>query len=200
MRTAVPLVLQADLLTAKNAVAVIAADDSGAYQFGATAVVRTTVQRLNGRTTIQATVTDLATQRERERIRLEGSSSGELLSVANTLAVRLNAQATQFSTKSEQALRDFATAASVQNVQGRIQGLNAAITVDPAYGQAYISLAEILAQAGQDPASVFENGARHLSAFTPADRARFLALEARAAHAPLVQQGGAEQAVLRLAP
>ncbi|MBV9085311.1 MAG: hypothetical protein JOZ62_21765, partial [Acidobacteriaceae bacterium] len=66
MRFAVPLVLQQDLSVSRSLVTTIAESDSGAYQFGASELLEATVENRYQRLHIQATITDLGTQRSRE--------------------------------------------------------------------------------------------------------------------------------------
>ena len=195
-----PLVLQQDLATATNLFTAVADDESGAYQLGATRVLYLTVEKSGDRTSMQATLTDTATQRARQVIRVAGSASAGVVATANALAARLNARATQYSTKNDTALQDFVGAIGAQNLETRVQKLHAAIGADPGYGEAYIALAEVLSQAGQDPAPVLKNAASHADRFTPLDRARFRVLEGRTTHAPLRAQEQAIEAVLRLSP
>jgi len=70
----VPLVLQQDLATATNLFTAVADDESGAYQLGATRVLYLTVEKSGDRTSMQATLTDTATQRARQVIRVAGSA------------------------------------------------------------------------------------------------------------------------------
>lgn len=195
-----PLALQQDLVTSRNVVVGIVSDDSGAYQLGAGAVVRTTVENRDGRISIAGTIVDPATQQIRQVVRVQAPSSGGLLPAVNELAKRLNAEATYYSTKSERALRAFTSAAETPNLQNRIVMLENAIAADPAFGLAYIALTEILAQTGQDPAPLLEKAASHLRSFTPVDRVRFNAVMARMSHAPLPQLEQATSAVVKIAP
>jgi tetratricopeptide (TPR) repeat protein len=200
MSTAVPLALEQDLLTCKNVMAHVARDESGAYQIGATEVLRTTVENRNGRIRIQGTVTDLATQRNRQVFRIEGSSSGGLLPSVNALATRLNDGATYFSTKNDLALRAFVGAAETSDFRTRIGMLDQAIRVDPSFGLAYLALADTLAQARQDSAPLVAIAASHRSSFTPLDRVRYDLVSARLSHAPLSKQEQAARAILQIAP
>ncbi len=200
MSAAVPLILQQDLVTSKNLIVNLAADESGAYGLGAGLVLRATVEARNNRITIDATITDLRDQRSREVLRVEAPSSGGLLPLANALAKRVDAAATDYSTRSGSALQDFTRAAENPNVQPRITMLKQALAADPGFGLAYIALTQTLAQSGQNVMPVLERAASHRNSFSPIDRARFNALAARISRAPLPQQEQAEQAVLRIAP
>ncbi len=199
MRTALPVVLHQDLLTSKNLVANVTNSESGAYQLGASEVLRTTVTERSGAIRIEATVTDLATERNRQIVDVAGSSSGGLLGPANLLAKRLNSEATSYSTKSDRALKDFAAALGTANAQGRIQTLSDAVAADPAFGLGYIGLIETLNQTGKDATATIEQAASHRASFTPVDRAHFDLLRARLLHQNLAAQARAAQAVLQVA-
>ena len=200
MSTAVPLALEQDFLTSKDVVARIARDESSAFQLGAGEVLRTTMENRSGRIWIQATVTELATQRNREVVRVEGPSSSGLLPPVNALAARLSNGAIGFSTKNEPALQAFVAAAETSNGQTRIGMLNQAIRSDPAFGLAYLALADTLAQSGQDAAPVLAAAASHRSSFTRLDRVRYDLIAARLSHARLARQQQAARAVLQVAP
>jgi len=200
MKAAVPLVLQQDFLTCKNLAAGLVAGESTAYQIGAVNVLRVTVEAANGRIRMEATLTDLATQRNREVVRVEAPSPGGFVPALNALAKKLNPEASAFSTNNVQAVQALTTAAESANLQTRVQLLSGAIAADPSFGTAYIVLAESLAQAGQDAGAILAKAAGHLSSFTPLDRARFNLLAARLSHASLAQQEQATSAVLGIAP
>ncbi len=200
MKTGVALVLEQDFVTCQNLVATIVSGESGAYQTGANEALRTTVENRKGRITIEATLTDLATQRNRQVLRVEGLSSADLVSPLNDLAKRLNNGATSFSAKNAGALQAFTGAVESSNLERRIQSLEASIRADPTFGLAYAALAETLTEAGKDSAPVLAAAASHRNSFTPVDRARFDAIAARISHAPLAKQEQAARAVLHLAP
>jgi Flp pilus assembly protein TadD len=200
MSVAVPLVLHRDLVSSRKFLATAAGGESAAYQFGASEVLRTTVENRNGRITIDAALTGASTQRNREVIRVEAPASGGFLPAVNTLAKRLDERAAYFSTKNDKALQVFAAAAQAPNVQTRVRLLNDAIAVDPGFGLAYIALAEALLQTGQDPAPVIAQASGHRNEFAPLDQARFSAIATRVSRAPLPQQEIATRKVLELAP
>ncbi len=199
--TAVPLALEEDLATAPHLLTSVVRDVSGAYQFGATEVLRTTVERRGGRIRVQATITDMSTQRNRAVFELDSASSAGLLPIANALAKRMDGRATDFSTKSERAFQMFADALQSANTQASIQMLNDAIGVDPAFGLAYIALAQTAAQTDPQSAPAFiARAEEHANSFTPLDRARLNAFAAQALHAPLAQQEAGFRTFLQLAP
>lgn len=200
MRAAIPIMLEQDLLTSKNLVARMANDQSGAYQSGASEALRTTVEVRNRQINLNATITSLATQQNRKIIRAEGPSSGDLVRTVNAFAKQLDAAAAAFSTSNTQALQAFTAGAETNNFQTRINLLSNAIRIDPAFGLAYLALAETLTQAGQDAAPVVASAASHRAGFTPLDRARFDIVAAQVTHAPLTRQEEAARRVLQLAP
>ena len=199
--TALPLALEEDFATSPNLLAVYVRDPSSAYQFGATAVLRTTVERRRGQLHIQATLTDVSTQRNREVFELGDALSAGLLPLANGLAKRMDSGAASFSAKSERAFQTFAAALQSENLQARMQMLNAAIDVDPTFGLAYVVLAQTAAQANpQSLPTVLAKAQEHVKTFTPLDQARFNAFAAQTVHAPLTQQEASLEKLLQLAP
>lgn len=201
IRFAIPLVLEQDLATSRNVIASVVNDESGAYQSGANDIVRTTIENRDSRITVQATITDLSTQKNREILRTEGRSSAGLLPVLNALTKQIDGRAVDFSTKSDHALQSFAMAAQSPNLQSRAEILGNAIRIDPTFGLAYLLLAETAERAGaQNVSTVIGEARRHTDAFTPFDRLRFQALAAQISHAPFAEQEKADLAVLNLAP
>jgi len=201
MSLGIALVLEQDLATSHHIAAVLANGDSGAYQHGATQVLRTTVEDRQGRINIQMTVTNLSTQRITSSGDVNLPSSDGVLAAVNALAKRIDPQSTEFSTKNDRAWQAYTVAAGSPNLQTRAQMLTAAANADPGFGLAYLVLAQVLNQAGdQNLAPILSAAAAHRDAFTPLDKVRFGALVARTSHAPLEQQANATAAVLQLAP
>ncbi len=194
---AVPIVLQEDLATSRTFVVSVANNESGAYERGASAVLRTTVENRNGRITIEATLTDTSTQRNRQVLQVNGVFSGGLLSSLNALAKQLDSRAIDFSTKSDRALRTYAMAAESASVEARAKLLNDAMAIDPAFGLAYIAAVQT---GGSNIAPLMVSAASHRNSFNAFDRARFDALESRFSHAPLTQQANSTAAMVKLAP
>ena len=91
---ALPVVWEEDLATAPHLVLNVVRDASAASEFGATEVLRTTVENRNGRLRIEGTLANAATQRNREVFEIEGNMSAGLLPVANAFAKRLDSSAT----------------------------------------------------------------------------------------------------------
>ncbi len=195
----VAVALEQDLVTSRQYAAALATSESGAYQRGATHVLRATIENRNGRLTLSATVTDLATQRVRHAATIAGPSGAGALTPINALAKRIDPQATDFSTASDTAWAAYTEAASSSDPRTREHMLQTAIGDDPSFGLAYLVLAELEGQQG-NAAQVIAEAAKHRDSFTPLDQARFKAIESRTLHAPLPQQAAATEAVLKLAP
>jgi tetratricopeptide (TPR) repeat protein len=202
MAGAVQLVLQTDLSTSRSAIPVLANDESGAYQGGAKEALRATVTQRANRIYLETAITDTATQQDRQVINLAGAASSGVLPLLNELAKRVDNGAGPFSTGSDRALQTYMTAASASKAPpDRITALTNAIGIDPAFGLAYIALAEAEAQtAPQNLTALFQAATTHKAAFTPYDRARLDAFLAQLSHAPLAQQESAFRAVLQIAP
>ncbi len=184
------MVLQQDLTTSKNILPAAG---------GATEALRTTVENRHGRISMEATLTEIATQRNQEVIRVEGTASGGILPLLNALAKRLDARATDFSTKNERALQALVGAAQATSLETRIRMLNDAISADSGFGLAYITLARTLREPEQ-VATILATASSHRNAFTAVDRAWVNVLATRISHAPLPQQEQAFSALLQLAP
>jgi Flp pilus assembly protein TadD len=200
MAAAVPLVLEQDFSTSRNLISAAVDGESGAYQAGATTALRTTLENRQGRLRLQATITDLATQCNREVLTMENSGS-VLVPALNELAKRIDSGASDFSTKNDRALQAYVAAAQSPNPRTRVQLLSDAIRADTEFGLGYIALLEIVAPTGQENiASVLASARSHENSFTPLDRARFEAVASRLTHAQLPDQAKAAEAVLRLAP
>lgn len=195
----VAVALEQDLVTSRQYAATLATSESGAYERGATEVLRTTIENRNGQLTLEATVTDLATQRARAVVTVNGPSSAGALTPINALAKRVDPHAADFSTNNDQAWAAYTAAASTSDPHARQGLLQTAIGNDPAFGLAYLVLAELETQrGGAEP--VLAEARKHRDAFTPLDQARFNALLSRTSHAPLPQEAAATAAVLKLAP
>ncbi len=196
MSAAIPLALREDLATSPRIAAALAKDESAAYLQSATEVLRTTVESRQGRTRIEGTITSLSTQRNLQVFSIE-TGSAEILPEINALAKRIDARASDFSTRNVRALQAFAMGAESPDTSARANLLKQAVAIDPAFGLAYIAGAETT---GLNSGPLLATAAKYRSSFTPFDRARFDALSSRFSHAPLTVQGNAEAAVLRSAP
>jgi Flp pilus assembly protein TadD len=201
MSLGIALALEQDFATSRRIASVLTEGDSGAYQHQATEVLRATVEERAGRIHVLATITNLSNQRVITAEEVDSGSPAGMLAAVNALAKHIDTQSTEFSTKNEQAWQAYTDAAASSNVQTRVEMLNRAVNADPAFGLAYLVLAQVLNQAGgQNLGPLLAAAASHRDAFTPLDRARFAALVARTSHAPLAQQANATGAVLQLAP
>lgn len=200
MSLGIALALEQDLATSHRAAAFLVNGESGAYQRGATHILRTTVENHRGRVSLQATITNLSTQRNTEVVDVSGPASAGALAGVNAIAKRIDQQATVFSTHNEQAWRDYAGAAANQNLQQRAQLLTNAITVDASFGLAYLVLAQVRTQMGENDGGLMKAAEEHIRSFTPLDQARATAFFARAAHASLADQTKAADALVAIAP
>lgn len=119
----------------------------------------------------------------------------------NELAKQIAPSAAAFSTHSDRALKDYATAAQSSNTGDRTRLLEDAVSADPGFGLAYIALVETAAAKGQQAMQpVLAAAQAHSGGFTPPDRARFQAVVARLTHAPLTDQANTLAALLKLTP
>jgi Tfp pilus assembly protein PilF len=188
-------VLQQDLATSGAIVPSFAKDYSGAYGQGASAVVRCTVERRNGRLRVAAVLTDLRTQRARQTIESAGPEGEGLIARFNAVSKSLDPdRAGVFSTASDKALQSFAAAAVASTQDARMQLLQQAVAIDPGFGLAQSALLEAA------PARSSAADEQMASRFVPLDRARYLALLARVNHEPIAAQASAEAAILKVAP
>lgn len=198
---ALTIVWEEDLSTAQRLVVTVVRDNSVAYQAGTTEVLRTTVENRRGRFRLEGTVTDAATQHNREVFEIEAPVSNGVLAIANASAKRLDEHATEFSTKNERAFETFTRALGLQTSAERLEALNDAINIDPGFGLAYTVLAQVTAQAAPRTfMDLLTRAGQHASSFTPLDRAKFNALAAGAVHAPLSQQETALRTLLQISP
>lgn len=201
LTTALPIVWEEDLATASDLVVQAANDSSGAYQFGATEILRTTVEKWGGRAHLHGVLTDASTQRNLETFDLQSVSGENILPLANAFAKQVDKGATTFSTASEQALQIFTAALQKTNPSARIEALNNAVGVDSSFGLAYILLAETEAQSDRQALpDLLTKAGQHANSFTALDRAKFNAFASQAVHAPILQQRIALRTVLQLAP
>lgn len=191
---ATTFVIQQDLATSASIVPSFAKDHSVAYQQGAAAALRTTIEKRGGKLRVAAVVTDLSTQRIRQTIESEGPENEGLIARLNSIGKALDPErASVFSTNSDTALQAFAAAVTAPNQEERTRLLTEAIHIDAAFGLAQSALVEMLPSKAASDLRIADR-------FTPYDRARYLALLARLNHTPLTTQLNAQSAVLRLAP
>ncbi len=199
LRLAVPLVLEQDLSTSSAAVAALASDDSAAYQSGSTELLRTTVEQRSGQLTVDVNVIDLATQQNRKVISSRDAAA-QLIPQLNALAKQLDKQASAFSTKSEAALRALAGGLSASDPQLKIQALKEAIAADPAFGLAYIALAETLLSNKGEVQTLLDSAQAHDKDFTELDRSRLNLLRKQFSKAPVEELVGAAKALASNSP
>lgn len=201
MSLGIALALEQDLATSHHVAAFLANGESGAYQRGATHILRTTVENYRGRLSMEAAITDLATQRNTQVVDANGPAAAGALAGVNALARRIDAEASAFSTHDERAWRNYTGAAAAQNLQTRAQLLTNAIEADPSFGLAYLVLAQTRSQMGQsDTDALMKSAEEHIRTFTPLDQARAAAFFARTHHASLSDLTKAADAVVAIAP
>ena len=200
LKIAAPLIIEQDLESSPNVIAVPASDESAAYQTGAEETLRTTIESRSGAVRIQSQVTGLSSQRD--RLVLSSSSvANHVISELDAIAAKLDSHATLFPTQNEQALRAFTVGISSGSVQSRIQSLNQATVLDPSFGLAYVALLETQSGvAGADSGPIWARAESNENSFTPLDRARLKTLRSRLVQAPLPQQAESAAALVRLAP
>ncbi len=198
---ALPFIVQEDLAVSRGVLPFFAKDGSVAYAGQATEVLRTTIELRNATFYLQAVVVDSRTQKNQRVIRSTAPASAGFASAGDSLTRQIDAGAREFPTKSVQALQAFTLAAETQELPRRMQLLQNGVSVDPAFGLAYLALAETAAQvAPQDFPAFVAAGTAHQAQFAPLEQARWRALIARSSHAPLPQQADAVAAILKIAP
>lgn len=201
MAGAVQVVLQTDLSTSRNLVPLALDNNSAAYLSSVKDVLRTTITQRNNRLYVDAVLTSNSTQKDSQYISVSGAAAAGVLPLLNAVARRLDGAASAFSTRNDRALQSYVKAATSTIPQTRVDALTDAISIDPSFGVAYISLLEVDAQtAPQSIPALLQLGAGRRSTFTRFDRARFDAVLARYSHAPIAQQEAALRAVLQIAP
>ncbi len=200
MRAGAALVVEYDLAASHEWIGSVVNGESGGYQLSATAVLRMTIERRAGGIWIQSTVTDNATQQNRQVFTSEAKEDA-LISALNELAKHLAPDATTFPTRSVPAFQAFSQAAQSPNPQVRAQLLNQAISADPAFGLGYLVLLEGAGNTSEQAlGATLAQAAVHQSSFAMIDRARLRVITTRLAHAPLSEQATATAALLQLTP
>jgi hypothetical protein len=199
LRTAVPVILEYDLSTAKDLVATITSSDPGAYAVQATAVAAAMVEGGSSRFDLEIAMRDLATQRTSAVIKT--SAHAGIISVVDDAAKRIDADATPFPTHNEAALHAYIDAMGAREISVVIQRLQDAVHADPRFGAAQVALINAEARAGAaDLRTAITGATQYRNAFTPLDRARYDAAVCRATHAPLAKLEGTAVAILQVAP
>lgn len=201
LKVGVPVVLQHDLATAKTLLSGFAPDENAALQGGATRILRTSLENQQGGVHIEATLVDATTHKVIRAEKADASSSSVLLPALNQIAKKIDPDAIDFATKNQQAWQSFVTAEGNNNPQQRAQFLNQAISMDPNFGYAWVSLIEMIPAGRQtDMRSMIDEAKSHLASFDPYDRARFNLAMNNLTNPPLADDIKTAQAVLAIAP
>ncbi len=201
LKTAVPLAIDYDLMTAHEFVPRLAPDEAGAAARGATRLLRTSIESRQGGLHLEASIVDVATQKVIRVVSSDASSASVVLPAVNALAKKIDANAVEFSTKITPAWQLLTTAEANNNPQQRAQFLNQAINRDANFGLAWVSLLEMIVPNRQgELKKMIDEGKSHRAAFSPFDRAKFDVALNRLSNAPAAEQIKAAQAVLTLAP
>jgi len=200
MRLAVALVLEQDLGSSASAAYSLVAGQSAAYQMQSTRVLLTTVEMRAGELSISSMLGNPGTLSNPRNVSTEAAPT-ELIPALDQLARQLDPRATPFSTRNQRALELFAAGFFSADVQLKLSRLHEAIGADPAFGLAYIALADLQAAAkSPELANTLQLAALHRSSFTQLDKARFDLLQARYGQAPLAVQTSAASALATLLP
>ncbi len=201
LKTAVPIALDYDLMTAHEFVTHLAADGAGAAARGATRLLRTSIESRQGGLHLEASIVDAATQKVIRVVSSDASSASVVLPAVNALAKKIDPAAIDFSTKITPAWQSLATAETLNNPQQRAQFLNQAISRDANFGLAWFALMEMIVPNRQtELKNMIDEGKSHRASFSPFDRAKFDVAMNRLSSAPPAEQIKAAQAVLALAP
>ncbi len=201
MKIGVPLVLQQDLTSAYSISPSLVGAESNASQLGSQDVLRTKIESRQGKIHIEATLFNLASQKNTATNQVEADSPADLISSVNVLAKRIDEHASDFSTRNVEVVKEFAGAAQSSNPQQKIDFLQKAVAADHSFGLGYLLLVEMLSSAGP-PATkpVIDQALANRRSFIPIDQARFDLILSRLARDPLSKQSAAAQAVLKVAP
>jgi len=201
LKTAVPIAIDYDLMTAHDFVPHLAADDAGAAARGATRLLRTSIESRQGGLHLEASLVDVSTQKVIRVVTSDANSASVVLPAVNALAKKIDPAAIDFSTKITPAWQALATAETLNNPQQRAQFLNQAINRDPNFGLAWFALMEMIVPNRQtELKNMIDEGKAHRAAFSPFDRAQFDVAMNRLSSAPPAEQVKAAKAVLDLAP
>jgi Tfp pilus assembly protein PilF len=192
-----------DLSTSRTLIPVVVESDSDVYRVGAQEALRITIQALPSSANVAAVVTSTATQRNVRTFtarRLDGKGF-DLIGQLNTLAKAMDEGATEFSTRSESALKLFSASLSTTDPQVRAQRLREAIATDPSFGLAYIVLLQALGSASRDDAgAILKSAEEHQNSFVPLDRARFDVIRSKLLRSSAEDQINTAENFLKLAP
>jgi tetratricopeptide (TPR) repeat protein len=201
MKIGVPLVLQQDLASAYSVSPSLVATESNASQLGSQDVLRTKIESRQGKIHIEATLFDLASQKNTATNHVQADSLADLLSAVNTLAKRIDEHASDFSTKNVEVIKDFASAAQNSNPQQKVDLLQKTVATDHSFGLGYLLLVEMLSSVGpQATKPVIDQAQANRNSFTPIDQARWILIMSRVSREPLGKQSLAAESVLKVAP
>jgi Flp pilus assembly protein TadD len=201
LKAGVPIVLQHDLMTAHSLIAGLAQDEAGAIQGSATRILRTSVESRQGGLHIESTLADAVTHKVVKVESVDASSTDQLLPALNSLAKKIDPDATPFSTNNQQAWQSYVTSQGSNDPQQRAQFLNQAIGQDPNFGFAWVTLLEMIAPNRQtDVKNMIDEGKSHRKAFGAYDRAKFDLAMNRLTNAAPAEQIRSAQQTLALAP
>ncbi len=195
-----PVVLYQDLSTSHKVAAVLVPNDSAAYAANATQILRTSIDSYHNRLIIKGALADIRTQRNLNDYNVETRPPESFIQSADSLAIKIAADAGPFSTRNDKALLAYAEAFTAKG-QKQAQFLDEAARTDPAFGLAQNTLIEIVAS--QSPAQAQQLAQRigsYRSQFTPLDRARFDLQMARISRVPIPQLAKQVRELLALSP
>ncbi len=198
LAAAVPLILQQDLASDPSAYAFPVPRSSSGYAAQATAEVQVTIENAPKlRYTVD--VRDLSTQQNAEIFTAD--SLATVIASVDAIAKRLNAQASAFSTRSDQALRAYTQALQSGDIPDRMAKLHQAMEADPSFGLAYLALVQTEAETQSPELQPTISAARaHQATFSPYDRARLDLLLTHFPRRSLPTVADAASAVVKLAP
>ncbi len=201
LKIGIPLILQQDLMTARDLIPGVTQDENTAIQAKATQTLRTTVESRATGLHIESKLFDLKSQKVLQVKSVDAGSLAGIITAANALAKLLDPNASTYSTGNPQALESYLAAAGTSNRQQRVQMLQQAIRQDPSFGLAYISLLEMIAPHGQaDPKPFLDEAKSHRDKFSAYDRAKFDLAVSRLLGAPAAEQIKQAQEALKIAP
>jgi Flp pilus assembly protein TadD len=201
LKIGVPLVLQQDLMTARNLIPGVALDESSASQAKATQILRTTVESRQSGLRIEATLVDAKTQKSVLVKNVDAPSVAAILPALNDLARKIDSNAYAYPTGNVDALQSYLGAATTNNRQQRGKSLTQAIQKDATFSLAYIALLEMLGSAPPAGAAHFIDEAKaHRDKFAPYDRAKLDLAISRLSGAPAQDQIKLAQEALKFAP
>ncbi len=203
IRMAAPLVVAQDLSPSPGLIPTVVNSDSDVYRAGARQALRITIQEMGGRVSVDAVITDTATQRDVRTLVSHhlGAGGPDLIGQLNELAKTIDSAATEFSTRSESAFQLFSMGLSTAESQVKAQCMKEAIASDPSFGLAYVVLLQALGGGHHDETdATLKRAEGHRDTFIPLDRARFDVLRGQLSRSSAEDQISASENLLKLAP